>query len=107
MATDELGNGSSYSFMGNLATGIWEQDYSQFDNLPEDPEQIEAGADAYDSGCNPDAESNSDYNLGSGHGGGNVSGWSSYNRVFIGAFRCFGYCDTPVCSGQEKLATGL
>jgi len=96
MATDELSKGGNYPFMDNLATGIWEQDYSQFDNIPEDPDQIEAGADAYESGCNPDTDSNSNTNAGSGSGGGGVSGWSPYSRLFIGGSRCIGNCDIPV-----------
>lgn len=97
MATDELKDGRDYPFMANLATGVWEQDYSQFDNIPEDPEQIEAGADAYESGCKPETgSSSSNTSSGSGSGGGGESGWSPYSRLFIGGFRCIGNCDTPV-----------
>lgn len=43
-----------------------DQDDSQFDNIPEDSDQIEAGADAYESGCKPNTNSNSNSVTGSG-----------------------------------------
>lgn len=95
MAGDELDAGRDYPLMTNLAKAIRDDDFSQFDNYPEDPDEINSGYDAEKSGCTPNTNS-SNNQTGSGTGGGGSSGWSPVSRIFLGASGCIGNCSVPI-----------
>lgn len=95
IAQNKINQGSDYPFMKNLAKGLKDRDFSQFDNIPEDPNEINSGYDAKTSGCSHNINSNNNQN-GSGSGGGGSSGWSPSLRIFLGPSGCVGNCDAPV-----------
>lgn len=95
LAFDKINQGEDYPLMKNLGKAIRDRDFSQFDNVPEDPDDIEAGYEAYASGCTPNTNSSNNLN-GSGTGGGGSSGWHPSLRSFIGPSRCIGNCSVPI-----------
>jgi hypothetical protein len=97
LVSDEFGaSNQDYPFLENMAQAIFDNDFSQFDNYPEDPREIVAGYDAEKSGCSPNTRSINNNRNGSGTGGYGNSGWSPFSRIFIGASGCIGNCSTPI-----------